>query len=238
MYDGSRYYGWQFLGNEDKQPTLQGTIEKTISILLEEPIHLIGAGRTDKGVHAYAQVANFYTLSKENLDRLQEKVNMMLPEDICIWKINEMKHSFHSRYDARKKTYQYYIDTREKPSVFYRKYRTFISEHLNIELMKKAALYLIGEHDFRGFSSIKNEKDTIREIYSIDIQKKDTIIIISITGNGFLYHMVRIIVGTLVDIGTGKRDEKEIKKILLSKERQLAGATIDSQGLFLKEVFY
>ncbi|MDF2589330.1 MAG: tRNA pseudouridine synthase [Anaerocolumna sp.] len=247
MYDGNSYSGWQRLGLSEKNNSIQGILEETISSYLGEEIHITGSGRTDAGVHALGQVANFKSNTKIKLSALMEDINRKLPEDIRILKIEYVDNDFHSRYSAVSKTYEYRIDTGERQSVFSRKYTYHVPETLNIENMKKAAEYLIGTHDFKAFSTDRKDlKSTVRTIYDINIYKpliKDNChnqneLRIQVTGNGFLYNMVRIITGTLISVGEGKMPANDIELILKNKKREMAGITLNPQGLFLIKVRY
>lgn len=247
MYDGNSYSGWQRLGLSEKNNSIQGILEETISSYLGEEIHITGSGRTDAGVHALGQVANFKSNTKIKLSALMEDINRKLPEDIRILKIEYVDNDFHSRYSAVSKTYEYRIDTGERQSVFSRKYTYHVPETLNIENMKKAAEYLIGTHDFKAFSTDRKDlKSTVRTIYDINIYKpliKDNYhnqneLRIQVTGNGFLYNMVRIITGTLISVGEGKMSANDIELILKNKKREMAGITLNPQGLFLIKVRY
>lgn len=259
QYDGSKYQGWQRLGDSSKK-TIQGVLEEILQKILQEPIQLIGSGRTDAGVHAYAQVANFYVseanlkkqeknvnpkrleLNKQQMEqyqKFQKRLNQILPEDIKIIGIEEVPDKFHSRYCASKKTYEYHLSIGQKASVFNRNYITCIQQALDIEKMKQAAVYFLGTHDFKGFSSeMKDGRKTQKTIYQLSIQKKKEEIVISIQADGFLYNMVRIIVGTLVEIGQSKKSPERILEIFETRDRQLAGYTIEAKGLFLKSVDY
>jgi tRNA pseudouridine38-40 synthase len=247
MYDGNGYSGWQRLGLSEKNNSIQGILEETISTYLGEEIHIIGSGRTDAGVRALGQVANFKSNTKLKLSTIMKDMNQLLPEDIKILEIEDVDKDFHSRYSAISKTYEYRIDNGERQSVFSRKYTYHVPEELNIDNMKKAAEYLIGTHDFRAFSTDRKDmKSTVRTIYDIAIYKpllKDKYhnqneLRIQITGNGFLYNMVRIITGTLLTVGEGKMSADDINLILKNKKREMAGITLTPQGLFLIEVRY
>lgn len=236
-YDGSRYNGWQKQGNT--KDTIQGKLEKVLEKLEGREVEVIGAGRTDAGVHALGQVANVKLESKINGETLLQYLNQYLPEDIAVLSVKEVPMRFHSRLNATEKTYLYRIYRSEIPNPFIRKYTVTITEELDIEKMRMAAELLIGEHDFKSFCSLKkSKKSTIRTLYSIIIEEIEEEIRISVRGNGFLYHMVRIIVGTLLEVGTGKKKPEEIEQILEKGERQAAGKTAPAHGLFLKEVKY
>lgn len=236
-YDGTRYKGFQKLADNDM--TIQGKLEAVISKMTGENIELIASGRTDMGVHAIRQVANFKTNTKEGVDKIQKYLNMYLPEDIVVMSAEEVEERFHSRYNVKSKTYVYKIDNNEYPSPFNRKYRTHIPKKLDIKKMKDASKFLLGEHDFSSFVSSKSKKKSnVRTIYSIEINSKDGNIDIYVKGNGFLHNMVRIIVGTLVDVGLGKIDPEQMKNLLLAKKRTLASDTAPAKGLALLDVKY
>lgn len=246
-YDGSAYAGWQRLGHEKSLSSIQGILEENLSLLLKEKIKITASGRTDAGVHALGQVVNFHCNSGYPLEKLQVDLNQKLPEDIKIILTEAAESDFHSRYSAKSKTYEYRIDQNEKACVFTRKYTYHYPKELNTTAMKSAAAWLIGTHDFRAFTTDKNEdKSTVRTIESIDIypyeekrfHNHSKELRIAITGDGFLYNMVRIIAGTLLEVGEGKRQPEEIKKILEGKSRKEAGITISSSGLFLIQVRY
>ena len=239
-YDGSRYDGWQRLGKQSGQTTIQGKLEEVLKKMTgEDNLQLDGSGRTDAGVHAYAQVANFHTNSTMKCYEIKHYLNRYLPRDIAVFDVQEVDERFHSRLNVKSKKYVYRIAIGEVPSVFDRKYTYYCFDRLDVDAMKKGASYLIGKHDFKAFSSIKKtNKSTVREIYDIDIYKDDREIQITVHGNGFLYNMVRIIVGTLMEIGKGERPASDMKRILESKDREQAGVTAAAQGLFLLEVEY
>lgn len=245
QYDGSSYSGWQRLTAAKR--TVQAILEQCLSEILEEEITVIGSGRTDTGVHAIEQTANFHTDSDIGTEILREQMNRLLPDDICILAIREVDKNFHSRYKAVSKTYEYRIEVGERQSVFTNRYCYFAQQSLDIKSMEKAALCLIGEHDFKGFSTDRKDgKSTVRTIYDIKIYSYKNLthfrpieeIRIQINGNGFLYNMVRIIAGTLIEVGEGKRKPECIIDILKSKNRELAGMTAYPQGLYLLTVRY
>lgn len=238
-YDGAGYNGWQRLGKQGATKTIQSSIEQSLMQILDEKIEIVASGRTDAGVHALAQVANFYTTTSMNLREIKSKLNEILPVDIRILDVCEVPLSFHSRYDAISKEYEYRIDLRNKPDVFTRAYVLSYPEELNLQAMKKAALYMLGEHDFAGFSSkMKDERTTIKTIEAIHFECTGEQLFIRIKGDGFLYNMVRIIVGTLLEVGTGKRTPESILEVLKTRNRSKAGYTVSSKGLFLKQVWY
>lgn len=201
-YDGTDYSGWQ---TQRKCKTIQGTIEKALQKILQEKVRLIGSGRTDAGVHAQAQIANFKTNSKIPARNIQLALNALLPEDIVILKAKDAPLDFHARYNAKCKTYRYTILNREYPSALLRNHTYLYPYKLNLNLMRKEAESLLGKHDFRAFQTLdKKRRNPIRIIKSIKIKKKGPLIDIYITANGFLYNMVRRIVGALLEIGRGK----------------------------------
>lgn len=236
-YDGSRYLGWQRLGDSDK--TIQGKLENVISEMTGIPTEVIGSGRTDAGTHARGQVANFKTKSNMDLKEMQEYINHYLPGDVVIKEIEEVNERFHSRYNSVGKKYIYYIWNHWIPSAFNRKYSYHYPQKLDIAKMNKACSKLLGTHDFIGFSSLKkSKKSTVRRIEEIKIVREGEILKFEFIGEGFLYNMVRIMVGTLLEIGSGARQAEYIDEIFESNLRSDAGITVPSQGLFLEEVYY
>lgn len=236
-YDGKRYLGWQRLGDSDK--TIQGKIENIIHQMTGEKIEIIGSGRTDSGAHAKGQVANFKTESELSTGEMIEFLNRYLPQDIVIKEVKDVSDRFHARYNATGKTYTYQVWTNKIPSAFERGYSYHYPARLDLDKMNQACEKLVGKHDFLGFSSLKKtKKSTVRTIEEIKINQKGDLLEVSITGDGFLYNMVRIIMGTLLEIGSGKRPVESIDEIFEQKVRQDAGETIPAQGLFLDEVYY
>ena len=238
-YDGSRYDGWQKQGNTDN--TIQGKLEAILFKWSGEPIEIHGSGRTDAGVHAKAQVANFHVDAKvcPDADTAMEYLNRYLPEDIRVLSASEEGERFHSRLLATRKTYCYFVETAEKKSVFERKYVWGLGEKLDIAAMRKATDYLVGEHDFKTFCSNKKmKKSSVRRLDSIVIEEQGSKVMFSYTGNGFLYNMVRILTGTLIEVGLGKRKPEEMEKILAAMNREAAGMTAPPEGLFLMDVEY
>ena len=235
-YDGKEFNGWQ------KQPTklnIQGEIEKAIEHITGERVDLIGSGRTDKGVHAIAQIANFKIESNFPIEKMPIAINSQLKESIKIKKAEEVSIDFHSRYNCKDKTYCYVIDNSKEGSAIFRNFAYHESKKLDVEAMKNAIKDLTGEHDFSSFkSSGTSSKSSIRTIYKAEIEEKGDYIIIKLTGNGFLYNMVRIISGTLLEVGLGKIKVNEMKEIIKSKDRQRAGKTLPPYGLFLYNVEY
>ena len=237
QYDGNRYHGWQKQGNTCK--TIQGVLEKNLEVLVNHPIEVYGSGRTDSGVHAIGQVANFSLYKEIDTECIKNFLNQNLGDDILVRSVEKVGQKFHSRLDARGKTYLYRIYNSPIRNVFLRKYTYHIEEPLNINRMKEAAEYLIGEFDFRSFTSLKDEKkSTVRTITNLTIEQKHNEIYIWVEGNGFLYNMVRIMVGTLIEIGEGTRKPDDIPYMIESKNRENAGATAPAHGLYLWSVDY
>lgn len=235
-YDGTNYHGWQ---TQLKKITVQEEIEKAITVITKQEANLIGSGRTDRGVHALGQVANFIADTNIESDRIKIALNSNLPKDIRVLKSEDAHMEFHSRYDACKKTYMYQIYNDCIMNPFYRNYSYFIPYNLDFKLMEEASKLLIGTHDFKGFMSSGSEvKTTVRTIYNLELVKENELIKLFVTGNGFLYNMVRIIAGTLIDIGKGSKDISCIANALETGDRTFLGNTAKPEGLFLKEVFY
>jgi len=236
-YDGSRYKGWQRLGNTDN--TIQGKLENVLSRMLDAPVEVIGSGRTDAGVHALGQVANFRAETAMSCEEILRDLRQYLPEDIGVYAVEEAEPRFHSRLSAVGKTYEYRIWNSELPCVFERRYCWVIREKLDVDAMKKAAGEFLGTHDFLAFCSNKHfKKSSLRTVDSFDIQVNGPEIRLVVSGNGFLYNMVRIMVGTLVEIGLGQRDAGSIAAVFESRRRENAGAMAPAQGLYLAEVRY
>lgn len=235
QYNGENYCGWQ------KQPDtlgIQGTIQNAIYEITKEEVQLNASGRTDAGVHALGQVANFKLESKIPTYKIPSALNAKLPKDISIIACTEVDDEFHSRYSAKGKRYRYLIYNNMYRSPIYKDTSYHVRYDLDFEKMCEEAKHLIGEHDFKGFmSSGSSVNDTVRTIYDITLEKQENLIILEVEGNGFLYNMVRIIVGTLVDIGRGRINES-LKDIIDSKNRGKCGHTAPPHGLFLKKVDY
>ncbi len=240
-YDGTRYKGWQKLGRGEL--TIQGVIENAIKEVLHYEVEIHGSGRTDAGVHAKGQVFSMKVPFRLAEDFILQ-VNSKLPEDIKIICMERVSGSFHARYSAVGKKYSYYVDVGDKSDVFRRKYVYHFPNELNVEVIEKAIGYLLGTHDFSSFTNEKSsEKDKVRTIESIQIKMiskrgKERLIFFEYCGDGFLQHMVRILTGTLLEVGQGKKKPEEIKKILEKKERAAAGFMVPASGLFLEEVYY
>ena len=235
-YDGKDFNGWQ------KQPNklnIQGEIERVIENITGEKIDLIASGRTDAGVHAIGQVANFKTDSNIAIEKIPIAINSQVKNSIRIQNAEEVDENFHSRYNCKKKTYRYVIDNSKYGSAIYRNISYHMPIKLNLEAMKKAIKYFEGEHDFKAFkSSGTSSKSSVRTIYRAEIITEGNSIAIDLTGNGFLYNMVRIIVGTLVEVGLGKIKAEDIPGIIESKDRTRAGKTLPPHGLMLLKVDY
>ena len=235
-YDGTRYRGWQRLSETDN--TIQGKLETALSRILGETIEISGSGRTDAGVHARAQVANFHCESTMSTEEILSNLRRYLPEDIGIYSCKEASPRFHARLNAKEKTYLYRIWNSDKPCVFERRFVAQFPEKLDVEAMRAAAVYLCGEHDFSAFcGNPKFKKSTVRYIRSIDISRCGEELRIEVTGNGFLHSMVRIIVGTLLEVGRGERKADSIPELFGAK-RANAGFLAPAQGLCLQEVYY
>ena len=236
-YDGTRYQGWQRLGDSDK--TIQGKVEKTISQMTGEPIEIIGSGRTDAGTHARGQVANFKTTSEKSLADMTQFFLTYLPKDIVVVDITEVSERFHARYNATSKQYSYYIRQAALPSAFGRNYHYYVSEALDWDAMQEACDRLTGTHDFLGFSALKKtKKSTVRTVDSITMTKEGDLLHFTFIGDGFLYKMVRIMMGTILAIGKGEMTVNEINRIFEEKVRKDAGDTVPAHGLFLDHVDY
>ena len=235
-YDGTNYCGWQVQPNGI---TIEEVLNKTLSKLTGEDICIIGASRTDSGVHAMGNVAVFDTETTIPPERIAMSLNQRLPEDIVIVKSEEVAADFHPRYCNCSKTYEYHIINTRIPVPTNRLTNYFVSYNLNIDDMRKAAAYLVGEHDFASFCNVRtNVESTVRTITALDILQNGNEITVRITGNGFLYNMVRIIVGTLIRVGRGFYEPEKVKEILEAKERTAAGVTAPAHGLMLMQIDY
>ena len=247
QYEGTRYKGWQKQGKGEgdssssasPENTIQGKLERLLSRIAGKPVEIQGSGRTDAGVHAYGQVANFHMDTDDTPEALMEKINSYLPEDIGVISVEEVPERFHSRLNAKSKTYRYRVLNSAVPHIFERRYVYQVPEHLDMEAMRRAALLLTGSHDFKAFTSAKKgKKSTVRTVDSIQIDRVGDEIPFPFSGHGFLYHMVRIMVGTLLNINEGKIPVGKISALLQQKDRANAGNTAPPCGLYLKEVYY
>ena len=235
-YDGTNYHGWQV---QDNGITIEEVLNRTISELVQEDIKVIGASRTDAGVHACGNVAVFDTESRIPGDKFSFALNQRLPEDIRIQESCEVDADFHPRYADTVKTYEYNILNRRFELPTKRLYAAFCYYPMDIERMNQAAAYLVGEHDFKSFCSAGAQvQSTVRTIYAVNVTKADDMVHIRITGNGFLYNMVRIIAGTLMQVGTGLMEPEQVKEILEARDRSKAGPTAVAKGLTLVEIRY
>lgn len=230
-YDGTDYHGWQF---QPGVPTIEGELNKALGELLGEVISVIGASRTDSGVHALGNVAVFDTDTRIPAEKLSYALNQRLPEDIKIQRSMEVANNFHPRHCSSRKTYEYRILNCEFPLPTKRRYSHFTYVHLDVERMQKATDYLVGEYDFKSFCAVGAVTETtVRTIYTLSVERQDREIVIRVCGNGFLYNMVRIIAGTLMEVGRGNYAPEKVKDILASKDRAAAGPTVPACGLTL-----
>lgn len=247
QYEGTRYQGWQ--RQENTENTIQGKLETLLARMTGQKIQVHGAGRTDAGVHALGQVANFHADTQMQVSKIAEYMNFYLPEDIAVISLEEVPERFHSRLNAKGKTYCYRVVNSKVPHVFDRRYVHVIEETLDMEAMKRAAWYLMGTHDFKAFTSNKrSKKSTVRTIDEIKIERTASVsmalgktqdeICFTYSGNGFLYHMARIMTGTLLEAGTHRRRPEEIADLLTAGLREKAGELAPAKGLTLMEVRY
>jgi len=235
-YDGTRYHGWQRLAGENN--TIQGKLEVALSRILGEEREISGSGRTDAGAHALRQVANFHCESQMPSEHILAQLRRYLPEDIGIYSCEDVHPRFHARLNAKRKTYRYRLWNSEMPCVFQRRFVCVDTSVLDLEKMRTCAKYFLGEHDFSAFCANKKmKKSTLRRIDDIDIQRVGEEIQFTFTGNGFLYNMVRIMVGTLLEVGRGERDADSVQNLFGAK-REEAGALVPACGLCLMEVEY
>ena len=236
-YDGGRYRGWQKQGNTDG--TIQEKIEALLSRLLAQPVEVAASGRTDAGVHARRQTCSFRADTALSCSELLALIRQHLPEDIGALSLSEAEPRFHARLSCREKSYVYFIWNSPAPNVFTRKYSYAWPEALDTAAMEQAAALLLGRHDFRSFCSVtKMKKSTVRELRDISITRRGPMLCLRFTGSGFLYNMVRILVGTLLEVGSGQRSPGDMPRVLEARDRQAAGFTAPAQGLFLWEQKY
>lgn len=237
QYDGGRYKGWQRLGNGEN--TIQEKLEKVLSELAGYDLEIIGCSRTDAGVHALAQIANFKLEMALPEEQIKQYLNRYLPQDISVTEVTSVSELFHSRYQAKSKIYLYKIWNKEYCNPFMRKYSMHVSKKLELQAMEKASSYFLGAHDFTAFSNAKSKKKSmVKEIYSIDFEKVDGFYYIRIEGDGFLYNMVRWMIGTLIEVGLGNMEAEQIPEILEGKERDKTGNLADACGLYLEKITY
>jgi len=237
-YDGTNYCGWQ-RQKGGRPKSIQAVIEQPLSKLLQQKIKLVASGRTDAGVHAKGQVANFQTETRLPLENIRNGLNALLPEDVAVREVEEVPSGFNSRYDAKSKIYRYTVLRQETRSPFFRNHYLFIPYGLDVEVMQKAASYLEGRHNFRSFQTQNKENPQAeRTIKKLKISAKKNFIYIDIEADGFLHNMVRRIVGVLLEVGRGKIKAPRVKKILKAKDPRLGGPTVPARGLCLLRVKY
>lgn len=237
QYEGTRYQGWQ--RQQSTGNTIQGKLETLLSRMCGETVELQGSGRTDAGVHALGQVANFHTDCEMPVEDMLTYMNQYLPEDIAVVQIAEAAPRFHSRLNACGKHYLYQVINSEIPDVFRRRYALEVPEKLDLAAMQRAAGLLCGEHDFKSFTSAKKgKKSTVRRIDEIQIEKEGELLKFSFKGSGFLHHMVRILMGTLLEVGMGKRSPESMTDLIAAQNRELAGPLVPAKGLTLVEVYF
>ncbi|MBT2725579.1 MULTISPECIES: tRNA pseudouridine(38-40) synthase TruA [unclassified Bacillus (in: firmicutes)] len=236
-YDGSGFSGYQVQPNKR---TVQSVLEAVLSKMHKgDTVKVVGSGRTDAGVHAKGQVIHFDSPLLIPADKWEKALNSMLPEDISVLKVVTVTESFHARFDAKGKEYRYVLHLSQKRDPFQRKFAYQYPYRLNFQAMEEASKLFLGTHDFTSFCAAKTEVvDKVRTIESIDFTRKDELLTIRFVGNGFLYNMVRILVGTLLEVGSGERSPEDIPIILAHKDRRLSGKTAPGHGLYLWEVFY
>lgn len=235
QYDGTRYSGWQRQGNTGH--TIQARVEQALTALLGASVEISGSGRTDAGVHALGQVASFHTdvpMPEDALPRL----NALLPGDIAVTRLGPASQRFHARLSAREKTYRYTVWNSPIPDVLGRRFQYQLPEPLDDEAMTQAARLLLGTHDFAGYSTGRTKKTTVRHLRAIELRREGARLELYFTGNGFLRNMVRILTGTLLEVGLGARTPETVLEPLETCDRQRAGATAPAQGLCLMEVYY
>lgn len=237
QYEGTRYDGWQRQGNTEN--TIQGKLENILAKMTGHEVEIHGSGRTDAGVHAMGQVANFHLDEDMEPERVKEYLNRYLPEDIAVIKADRAPERFHSRLSAVKKIYTYQIETGAKRDVFTRRIQYELGRPLDVEAMRQAAALLCGTHDYKSFCGNRRmKKTTVRTVETIHIKQDGSHVVLTFVGNGFLQNMVRIMTGTLIEVGLRKRSPESVKEILAAKDRQAAGAMAPAEGLCLAGVLY
>lgn len=236
QYDGGRYAGWQRQGNTEK--TIQAVLEQRLTQLLSEAVEVHGSGRTDAGVHALGQVASFKTTRRLDCAQVLPELNAALPGDIAVTHLEIASERFHARLNAKEKTYRYTVWNSPIPDVMGRRYQYQVAGVLDLPTMERGAALLLGTHDFRGFSTGHTKKSTVRFLRQADIRREGDRVELWFTGNGFLYNMVRIMAGTLLEIGLGTRDPESISTVFQTCDRQRSGFTAPAQGLCLMQVRY
>lgn len=235
-YDGTCYHGWQ---KQPEDSSIQEKIEGVLKIITQQDIHVAGSGRTDAGVHATGQVAHFSCTTHISPEKFHDALNKMLPDDIVIRECTQVKDDFHARFSAKRKTYRYYIRNSVIPTAIRRRFVWQVQRPLDISFMRRAAEHLVGEKDFKAFEGVGSpRKTTVRKIFSANLFQENDDIVFEVTGSGFLKFMVRNIVGTLVDVGSGKMTPDQFRGVLNAGDRTKAGPTAPPQGLFLVHVDY
>lgn len=237
QYEGTRYQGWQ--KQESTENTIQGKLEALLTKMCGKKVEVNGSGRTDAGVHALGQTANFHIDTDKSPKQIMEYMNEYLPEDIGVIDVLEMTERFHSRLNAKGKTYRYRVINSIIPHIFDRRYAYILPDKLDVKAMREAAGYLTGTHDYKAFTSAKKgKKSTVRTVDDIQIEQNGDKIDFIFKGNGFMYHMVRIMMGTLLEVGLHKREAAQIERLLNSGLREEAGMLVPAKGLTLVEVRY
>lgn len=232
QYEGTKYQGWQ--KQESTDNTIQGKLEVLLTKMVKEEVAVQGSGRTDAGVHAMGQIANFHCNTDMTETEIMKYINTYLPEDIAVVELKEVPERFHARLNAKGKIYRYRVLNSDIPHIFDRRYVYQSDAEYDMESMKKAAEYLCGTHDFKAFTSTKKgKKSTVRTIYEIHIERIEDEIRFTFYGNGFLYHMVRILMGTLLEVGRGEKSPEMIPEIIEGKNREAAGELVPAKGLTL-----
>ena len=235
-YLGTRYHGWQVQKN---LPTVAETVEKAASQIVGHSVHVTGCGRTDAGVHALGQVVSFDLETSIPTEKIPYAVNVFLPSGVRILACEEADSDFNARFDAKRKTYLYKMYVSPHLSPLRANSAVWLTKMPDVELMKKAAKYIVGTHDFTAFAATGSTvKDFVRTVYDLTVKREGNDILLEITGNGFLYNMVRIVVGTLLDVGYGKYPPEFVSEIIQKRDRTLAGKTMPPEGLYLKSVVY
>ncbi|MDF2543849.1 MAG: pseudouridylate synthase [Herbinix sp.] len=237
-YDGGRYSGWQRLGKGESDNTIENKLLEVIQKMTGETAELFCGCRTEAGVHAYGQIANFKTKTDMKLYEIKNYFNRYLPMDIAVIDVTEAPERFHASLNAKSKTYLYRIAIGDVPSVFDRKYTYYSFHKPDIQKMKKAAEVMLGKHDFKDFSTVKKSKSTVKDIYQIDIYQDEKEIQMTVKANDFLHNMARMIIATLLDIGLGNREIDEIATIFDEKSLVMGSSSANAQGLFLQEIEY
>lgn len=235
-YDGTNYNGF---ARQPNGVTIVETLEEAVEKIVQHKVYILGAGRTDTGVHAAGQCCIFDSETKVPVERLAKAINSQLPKDISVQSVEKVSDEFHPRFGAKRKTYRYQILNAKQRSPFLDKYTLLYPYEMDLDKMRLAAEKMVGTHDFKCFCSSKTDvQDTVRTIYDINIYQQDELVTVDICGNGFLYNMVRIIIGTLLKVNEGKLEPNDITRVIESKERNLAGPTAPPQGLTMLKIIY